>query len=83
VKYRRVQPSCGDHILSEADNWYVPRRLTPEMNRLLETTDVPFGRAGVETVSPDICSRYPMVAVAGRLGAGQCSLAAGETRRFA
>lgn len=45
VKYRRVLLSCGSHVLSEADNWYVPSRLTPEMNRLLETTDTPFGRA--------------------------------------
>jgi hypothetical protein len=39
-----VQLACGDHVLSEADNWYVPSRLTPEMNRLLETTDEPFGK---------------------------------------
>jgi hypothetical protein len=45
VKYRRVQLACGSHVLSEADNWYVPSRLTPEMNRMLETTDTPFGRA--------------------------------------
>ena len=45
VKYRRVRLRCGDHVLSEADNWYVPSRLTPEMNHTLETTDVPFGRA--------------------------------------
>jgi chorismate-pyruvate lyase len=45
VKYRRVQLVCGGHVLSEADNWYVPGRLTAEMNRLLETTDTPFGRA--------------------------------------
>ena len=44
VKYRRVQLRCGTRILSEADNWYVPGRLTPEMNRLLETTDTPFGK---------------------------------------
>jgi chorismate-pyruvate lyase len=43
VKYRRVELRCGDHILSQADNWYVPERLTPEMNRILETTDQPFG----------------------------------------
>src|SRR4051812_18291186 len=48
VRYRRVRLSCGTHVLSEADNWYVPSRLTPEMNRLLETTDTPFGR----TVQP-------------------------------
>lgn len=44
VKYRRVQLSCGDHVLSEADNWYVPARLTPEMNRALDATDTPFGK---------------------------------------
>ncbi len=44
IKYRRVTLVCGTHILSEADNWYVPSRLTPEMNKLLETTDIPFGR---------------------------------------
>ena len=45
VAYRRVQLVCGDKVLSEADNWYVPSRLTPEMNKTLETTDTPFGRA--------------------------------------
>jgi chorismate-pyruvate lyase len=45
VRYRRVRLICGDHVLSEADNWYVPARLTPEMNRLLDTTDIAFGRA--------------------------------------
>ncbi len=45
VKYRRVQLVCGQHILSEADNWYVPARLTASMNRQLEETDTPFGRA--------------------------------------
>lgn len=44
VRYRRVQLLCGGHVLSEADNWYVPARLTPEMNRLLDTTDAPFGK---------------------------------------
>jgi hypothetical protein len=43
--YRRVRLKCGDHVLSEADNWYVPARLTPEMNYALETTDTPFGKA--------------------------------------
>lgn len=44
IGYRRVKLSCGSVLLSEADNWYVPRRLTPEMNRILETTDTPFGK---------------------------------------
>jgi hypothetical protein len=43
--YRRVRLRCGDRVLSEADNWYVPSRLAPEMNRVLETTDTPFGKA--------------------------------------
>jgi hypothetical protein len=45
VRYRRVRLMCGALALSEADNWYVPGRLTPEMNRVLDTTDVPFGKA--------------------------------------
>jgi len=45
VRYRNVRLRCGELVLSEADNWYVPARLTPEMNRLLETTDIPFGAA--------------------------------------
>jgi hypothetical protein len=45
IRYRRVQLSCGGLVLSEADNWYVPARLSPEMNRLLDTTDTPFGKA--------------------------------------
>ena len=51
VKYRRVRLRCGTQVLSEADNWYVPGRLTPEMNRLLETTETPFGKA-VESLEP-------------------------------
>ena len=45
VRYRHVRLACGDHVLSEADNWYVPGQLAPEMNRLLEATDTPFGKA--------------------------------------
>ncbi|MET2831245.1 hypothetical protein [Mesorhizobium shangrilense] len=44
VHYRRVQLACGELVLSEADNWYVPSRLTPEMNQVLDTTDQPFGK---------------------------------------
>lgn len=42
--YRRVRLMCAEHVLSEAVNWYVASRLTPEMNDALETCDVPFGR---------------------------------------
>ena len=45
VRYRHVRLHCGDHVLSEADNWYVPARLTPDMNQVLDTTDTAFGRA--------------------------------------
>lgn len=45
VRYRRVRLECGSVVLSEADNWYVPSRLTADMNKLLDTTDTPFGRA--------------------------------------
>src|SRR5258708_14312901 len=48
LKYRRVQLLCGENVLSEADNWYVPSRLSAEMNRVLETTDTPFGNAVLE-----------------------------------
>jgi chorismate-pyruvate lyase len=44
VRYRRVELVCGSDVLSVADNWYVPDRLTPEMNRELDSTDTPFGR---------------------------------------
>jgi chorismate-pyruvate lyase len=44
VRYRRVRLRCGALVLSEADNWYVPSRLTPHMNELLESTDTPFGK---------------------------------------
>ncbi len=45
VRYRRVRLRCGDRVLSEADNWYIPARLTPEMNQALDTSDIAFGRA--------------------------------------
>jgi chorismate-pyruvate lyase len=45
VRYRRVRLRCGNRVLSEADNWYVPARLTPEMNQALDTSDIAFGRA--------------------------------------
>jgi len=44
VRYRRVQLVCGQHVLSEADNWYVPSRLTEAMNHQLDTSDTPFGK---------------------------------------
>jgi hypothetical protein len=43
VRYRRVRLTCAGKTLSEADNWYLPDRLTPDMSRTLDTTDTPFG----------------------------------------
>ncbi|MCJ2086497.1 hypothetical protein MKK88_10915 [Methylobacterium sp. E-005] len=51
VRYRRVRLVCGTHVMSEADNWYVPARLTPEMNALLDETRTPFGRV-VRALAP-------------------------------
>lgn len=45
IRYRRVKLMCGERVLSEADNWYLPGKLTAEMNRLLDQTDTPFGVA--------------------------------------
>lgn len=44
LRYRHVSLVCGRRVLSEADNWYVPSRLAPAMNRALDTSDIPFGR---------------------------------------
>lgn len=43
IRYRRVALACGDHVLSNADNWYRPARLTAQMNAELANTDHPFG----------------------------------------
>jgi hypothetical protein len=43
IGYRHVRLICRGQVLSEADNWYVAGRLTPDMNRQLDTTDIPFG----------------------------------------
>ena len=43
LQVRHVALDCGDALLSLADNWYVPSRLTPEMNAALDHTDLPFG----------------------------------------
>ncbi|MDB5459267.1 MAG: hypothetical protein JWO72_1008 [Caulobacteraceae bacterium] len=43
LRYRRVRLTCGPQVLSEADNWYLPARLTPQMNSTLDDSDTPFG----------------------------------------
>ncbi len=49
--YRRVRLVCGDRLLSVAENWFVPDRLTPEMQRTLAETDRPYG-AVIAALSP-------------------------------
>ncbi|MFG1371810.1 hypothetical protein V5F32_06525 [Xanthobacter oligotrophicus] len=44
VRHRRVRLTCGAIVLSEADNYYRPDRLTTEMNAILDATDTPFGK---------------------------------------
>jgi hypothetical protein len=44
LRYRRVQLVCGNRVLSEADNWYLPGHLSTAMNQVLDSTDEPFGR---------------------------------------
>ena len=45
VRHRHVRLACAGRVLSQADNWYVPGRLTPAMNQILDRSDTPFGRA--------------------------------------
>jgi chorismate-pyruvate lyase len=51
LHYRRVELKCGERVLSVAENWYVPGRLTAKMNRQLETTQTPFGKV-VQPLEP-------------------------------
>jgi hypothetical protein len=44
LRVRHVLLSCGGTVLSDARNWYVPARLTPDMNHVLDTTRIPFGK---------------------------------------
>jgi len=43
-RYRHVRLLCGERVLSEADNWYLPGVLTAQMNEQLETSDESFGK---------------------------------------
>jgi hypothetical protein len=61
IRYRHVRLMCGTRVLSDAENWYRPDVLTPEMNRALETSRTPFGvvvaplgfhRATLSTAAP-------------------------------
>lgn len=56
VRVRHVQLLCGEHALSDAWNWYVPERLSPEMNERLDHTNTPFGRV----VQEAYFTRHPL-----------------------
>lgn len=43
VRHRQVELLCGEAVFSHAENWYLPARLTPQMNAALETSQTPFG----------------------------------------
>jgi hypothetical protein len=44
ISYRHVQLMRGSLPLAAAENWFVPQRLTADMNEALIGTIVPFGR---------------------------------------
>jgi hypothetical protein len=56
VGIRHVSLKCGNADMSEAHNWYVPSRLTPEMNDTLANTETPFGKV----VAPLHFTREPL-----------------------
>ena len=60
--YRHVKLDCGGVTLSQAHNWFVPSRLTPEMNAALRETDTPFGTV----VAPLRFTRQRLAAFRGR-----------------
>ena len=43
IRHRRVDLMCGELVLCRADNWYLPDRLTDEMNAQLLVGETPFG----------------------------------------
>jgi hypothetical protein len=59
---RNVRLNCGQSVLSVAWNWYVPSRLTPEMNAALHDSKTPFGKV----VAPLRFRRRPLATVPGR-----------------
>ena len=48
LAYRKVELRCGERLLSVAENWYVPARLTAAMNAVLANSETPFGKAIAE-----------------------------------
>ncbi len=44
LRYRKIRLVGHNRVYSEAENWFVPARLTSPMTETLEQTDTPFGR---------------------------------------
>ena len=61
--FRHVRLACGGVVLSDAQNWFVPARLTPAMNETLAGTDTPFGTV----VAPLHFTRERLAARRGRM----------------
>lgn len=85
--YRHVELSCGNHVLSSAHNWYVPGRLTAEMNTALAATTVPFGKIAAplsyRRVPLQILSRPPRGCPANTISAHRALLRLPDGRALA
>lgn len=55
VWYRRVQLVRGSLVLSDAENWFIPQRLSPEAADILAATDIPFAVA-IAPLKPFRCT---------------------------
>ncbi|GHE49754.1 hypothetical protein GCM10019059_06150 [Camelimonas fluminis] len=51
VGYRKVALASGERVLSRADNWFTPGRLSSGVNAGLDASQTPFGRL-VSRLSP-------------------------------
>ena len=51
VRYRRVELTCGEHVLSVAENWYVPDRLTASGRSGRDLLSAMSSRMGKDTSS--------------------------------
>jgi uncharacterized protein YjiS (DUF1127 family) len=74
IAYRCVRLVRGLVVLSEADNWFIPERLPPEVRSALAATDMPFG-AAIARLRPSrrtYSVRFPELSTASEAGTGGC-----------
>jgi hypothetical protein len=45
VRHRKVRVLCGSAVLLEADGWYLPSRVLPQVSALIEGTELPLQTA--------------------------------------